>query len=96
MHLHNEGPGQSAPARSRRSQGHLAVVPAGRQDWRARLNGAGKSTLLRIMAGEETNFIGEAFPAAGISMGFLQEPRLDPSKDVRGNVEEGVAQVRRC
>ena len=59
------------------------------------LNGAGKSTLLRVMAGEETNFIGEAFPAAGISVGFLQqEPRLDVSKDVRGNVEEGVAQVR--
>jgi sulfate-transporting ATPase len=59
------------------------------------LNGAGKSTLLRIMAGEDTNFIGEAFPAAGISSGFLpQEPRLDPSKDVRGNVEEGVAAVR--
>ena len=59
------------------------------------LNGAGKSTLLRVMAGEDTNFIGEAFPAAGISIGFLQqEPRLDVSKDVRGNVEEGVAQVR--
>jgi sulfate-transporting ATPase len=59
------------------------------------LNGAGKSTLLRIMAGEDTNFIGEAFPAAGISSGFLpQEPRLDPSKDVRGNVEEGVAETK--
>ena len=59
------------------------------------LNGAGKSTLLRIMAGEDTHFIGEAFPAAGISVGFLpQEPRLDPTKDVRGNVEEGVSAVR--
>ena len=59
------------------------------------LNGAGKSTLLRIMAGEDTNFIGEAFPAAGISVGFLpQEPRLDPSKTVLGNVEEGVAETR--
>src|SRR4029453_5403659 len=59
------------------------------------LNGAGKSTLLRIMAGEDTNFIGEGFPAAGISIGFLpQGPRLDQSKDVRGNVEEGVAGVR--
>jgi len=59
------------------------------------LNGAGKSSLLRIMAGEDTNFLGEAFPAAGISVGFLpQEPRLDASKDVRGNVEEGVASVR--
>src|SRR5574341_1375569 len=59
------------------------------------LNGAGKSSLLRIMAGEDTHFIGEAFPADGITVGFLpQEPRLDPSKDVKGNVEEGVAEVR--
>jgi sulfate-transporting ATPase len=59
------------------------------------LNGAGKSTLLRIMAGEDKNFGGEAFPAEGISIGFLpQEPRLDPAKDVLGNVEEGVAEIR--
>jgi ATP-binding cassette ChvD family protein len=59
------------------------------------LNGAGKSSLLRIMAGEDTEFIGEAFPADGISVGFLpQEPRLDASKTVRGNVEEGVADTR--
>jgi ATP-binding cassette ChvD family protein len=59
------------------------------------LNGAGKSTLLRIMAGEDHDFIGEAFPAEGISVGFLpQEPRLDPSKKVLGNVEEGVAGIR--
>jgi len=59
------------------------------------LNGAGKSTLLRIMAGEEREFLGEAFPADGISIGSLpQEPRLDPSKNVLGNVEEGVAGVR--
>jgi ATP-binding cassette ChvD family protein len=59
------------------------------------LNGAGKSTLLRIMAGEDTEFIGEAFPAAGISVGYLpQEPRLDSTKTVLGNVEEGVAEVR--
>ena len=59
------------------------------------LNGAGKSSLLRIMAGEDHEFIGEAFPADGISVGFLpQEPRLDPSKDVRGNVEEGVAEIK--
>jgi ATP-binding cassette ChvD family protein len=58
-------------------------------------NGAGKSTLLRIMAGEDTTFIGEAFPAAGISVGYLpQEPRLDPTKNVLANVEEGVAEVR--
>jgi sulfate-transporting ATPase len=59
------------------------------------LNGAGKSSLLRIMAGEDTSFLGEAFPAEGISIGFLpQEPRLDPAKTVFGNVEEGVAPVK--
>jgi energy-dependent translational throttle protein EttA len=59
------------------------------------LNGAGKSTLLRIMAGVDQDFVGEAFPAAGISIGFLsQEPQLNPDKTVRGNVEEGVADVR--
>jgi energy-dependent translational throttle protein EttA len=59
------------------------------------LNGAGKSSLLRIMAGEDTEFIGEAFPADGISVGFLpQEPRLDPTKTVKGNVEEGVAETK--
>src|ERR1051325_11428547 len=58
-------------------------------------NGAGKSSLLRIMAGEDTHFLGEAFAADGISVGFLhQEPRLDPQKDVRGNVEEGVAPIK--
>ena len=59
------------------------------------LNGAGKSSLLRIMAGEDQSFVGEAFPAEGISVGFLhQEPRLDPAKTVLGNVEEGVAEIR--
>ena len=59
------------------------------------LNGAGKSTLLRIMAGEDKEFLGEAFPAAGTSVGYLpQEPRLDASKTVLGNVEEGVSEVR--
>jgi sulfate-transporting ATPase len=59
------------------------------------LNGAGKSSLLRIMAGEDTSFLGEAFPAEGISIGFLpQEPRLDPVKTVFGNVEEGVAPLK--
>src|SRR6185369_7395939 len=59
------------------------------------LNGAGKSSLLKIMAGEDTSFLGESFPASGISIGFLhQEPRLDPAKDVRGNVEEGVAPIK--
>src|SRR5712692_3648345 len=58
-------------------------------------NGAGKSTLLRIMAGLDQDFLGEAKPADGVRIGHLaQEPRLDPDKDVRGNVEEGVAGVR--
>jgi energy-dependent translational throttle protein EttA len=59
------------------------------------LNGAGKSSLLRIMAGEDHHFLGEAFPADGLSIGFLpQEPRLNPSKNVLGNVEEGVAPIK--
>jgi len=59
------------------------------------MNGAGKSTLLRIMAGVDQDFVGEAFPAGGISIGFLsQEPQLNPDKTVLGNVEEGVAEVR--
>ncbi len=59
------------------------------------LNGAGKSSLLKIMSGEDQHFTGEAFPAAGISIGFLQqEPRLDAAKTVLGNVEEGVAPLK--
>ncbi len=59
------------------------------------LNGAGKSTLLRIMAGVDTDIVGEARPAPGVRIGYLpQEPELDPSKDVRGNVEEGVAETK--
>jgi ATP-binding cassette ChvD family protein len=58
-------------------------------------NGAGKSSLLRIMAGLDDDFLGEAVPASGIRVGHLpQEPALDPTKDVRGNVEEAVADVR--
>jgi ATP-binding cassette ChvD family protein len=58
-------------------------------------NGAGKSTLLRIMAGVDQDFLGEARPADGIRIGYLpQEPELDPTVDVRGNVEEGVAETR--
>jgi ATP-binding cassette ChvD family protein len=58
-------------------------------------NGAGKSTLLRIMAGLDTEFDGHAQLAPGASVGMLeQEPQLDPAKDVRGNVEQGVAEVR--
>ncbi len=59
------------------------------------LNGAGKSSLLRIMAGVDNEYEGEARPQAGIRVGFLpQEPVLDPEKDVRGNVEEGVAALK--
>jgi len=58
-------------------------------------NGAGKSTLLRIMAGVDSDILGEAKPAKGLRVGYLaQEPKLDPSKDVLGNVEEGVAEIR--
>ena len=57
-------------------------------------NGAGKSTLLRIMAGVDTDFIGEARPASDLRIGYLQqEPQLDESKDVRGNVEEGLSEI---
>jgi len=59
------------------------------------LNGSGKSTLLRIMAGLDTEFEGEARPQAGINIGYLpQEPELNASKDVRGNVEEGVTETK--
>ncbi len=58
------------------------------------LNGSGKSTLLRIMAGIDTDIIGEARPQTGIKIGYLsQEPELDESKDVRGNVEEGLGDI---
>src|SRR5919201_6630327 len=58
-------------------------------------NGSGKSTLLRIMAGVDDDFLGEAFPAAGLRIGYLpQEPALDPAKNVRDNVEDGVAVPR--
>ncbi|MBI4502626.1 MAG: energy-dependent translational throttle protein EttA [Gemmatimonadetes bacterium] len=60
------------------------------------LNGAGKSSLLKIMAGVDHDFLGQAAPPPGIRIGYLpQEPLLDPKKDVRGNVEEGVAPVRK-
>ncbi|WP_319557709.1 energy-dependent translational throttle protein EttA [Thiomicrorhabdus sp.] len=59
------------------------------------LNGSGKSTLLRIMAGIDTDIVGEARPQPGIKVGYLpQEPQLDESKDVRGNIEEAVKEIK--
>lgn len=59
------------------------------------VNGSGKSTLLRIMAGADKEFVGEARAQPGIKIGYLpQEPQLDPQKDVRGNVEEGIAEIK--
>ncbi|MGQ9831547.1 MAG: energy-dependent translational throttle protein EttA [Thermochromatium sp.] len=59
------------------------------------LNGAGKSTLLRIMAGIDTEIEGEARPQPGIKIGYLpQEPQLDPTKDVRGNIEEALGHIK--
>src|SRR3954451_2130989 len=58
-------------------------------------NGAGKATLLRVMAGQETDFLGTARLTAGSSVGFVpQEPQLTPNKPVRENVEEAVAGTR--
>jgi len=58
------------------------------------LNGAGKSTLLRIMAGVDTEYLGEARPQANLNVGYLpQEPALDNSKDVRGNIEDGLGEI---
>ncbi|MBO6558324.1 MAG: energy-dependent translational throttle protein EttA [Pseudomonadales bacterium] len=58
------------------------------------LNGAGKSTLLRIMAGVDTEFLGEARPQPELKVGYLpQEPQLDPEKDVRSNIEDGLGEI---
>src|SRR5262249_12491492 len=58
------------------------------------LNGAGKSSLLKIMAGEDQNFDGEAIPMPNMRIGFLpQEPSLDPDKNVRESVEEGLGDI---
>src|SRR5689334_12675084 len=58
------------------------------------LNGAGKSSLLKIMAGEDKNFDGEAIPMPNMRIGFLpQEPSLDPNKNVRETVEEGLGDI---
>ena len=58
------------------------------------LNGSGKSTLLKIMAGVDQDFIGEARPQPDLNIGYLsQEPELDPAKDVKGNVEDGLSEL---
>jgi sulfate-transporting ATPase len=58
-------------------------------------NGAGKSSLLKIMSGDDKDFTGEAWPAEGIRVGLLpQEPKLNPNKDIVGNVEEGISETR--
>ena len=73
---------------------HLAFFP-GAKIGVLGANGAGKSSLLRIMAGVDQDFLGDARPLPGTKIGYLsQEPQLDPSKDVRGNVEEAVAEQR--
>jgi energy-dependent translational throttle protein EttA len=73
---------------------HLAFFP-GAKIGVLGANGAGKSSLLRIMAGVDHDFLGDARPLPGTKIGFLsQEPQLDASKDVRGNVEEAVAEQR--
>jgi ATP-binding cassette ChvD family protein len=73
---------------------HLAFFP-GAKIGVLGANGAGKSSLLRIMAGVDKDFLGDARPLPGTRIGFLpQEPKLDPAKDVRGNVEEAVAEQR--
>ena len=65
------------------------------QNWRLGLNGSGKSTLLKIMAGLDTDIVGEARPQPGIKIGYLaQEPQLDETKTVRGNIEEAVSEVK--
>ena len=73
---------------------HLAFYP-GAKIGVLGANGAGKSALLRIMAGVDHDFLGDARPLAGIRIGYLpQEPVLDPARDVRGNVEDGLRDVR--
>jgi sulfate-transporting ATPase len=73
---------------------HLAFFP-GAKIGVLGANGAGKSSLLRIMAGVDKDFLGDARPLPGTKIGYLpQEPQLDPAKDVRGNVEEAVAEQR--
>ena len=73
---------------------HLSYLPGAKIGVLGQ-NGAGKSTILRIMAGQDTEFIGEAWAADGVRIGYLsQEPELDPAKNVKENIEEAVAEMR--
>ena len=89
-----KGLSKSYPGRDILKDVYLSFLP-GAKIGVVGLNGAGKSTLLKIMAGEITEFSGEAFAAKGARVGYLpQEPSLDPSKDVMGNVMEALAETR--
>ena len=90
-----KGLGKVHPPDAVGPEGHLAVVSARREDRRARPERRGQELAAEDHGGRGHEFLGEAFPADGITVGFLpQEPRLDPSKDVKGNVEEGVAETK--
>lgn len=89
-----KGLSKSYPGRDILKDVYLSFLP-GAKIGVVGLNGAGKSTLLKIMAGEITEFSGEAFAAKGARVGYLpQEPSLDPLKDVMGNVMEALAETR--
>ena len=75
---------------------HLSFLP-GAKIGVLGANGAGKSTLLKIMAGVDTEFVGEAWAADGVRVGYLaQEPELNADKDVHGNVMEGMSETKEC
>jgi hypothetical protein len=96
VHLHHEPRRQGRAAESgSHPAGHLPVVLPRRQDRRARPQRRRQIDAAAIMAGIDTEIDGEARPQPGIKIGYLpQEPQLDPDKDVRGNVEEGLADHR--
>ena len=90
-----KGLGKVHPPDHQRPQRHLALVLSGAKIGVLGLNGAGKSTLLKIMAGVDKEFVGEAFPAEGITVGFLpQEPQLDPAKTCAATSRKAWRRVR--
>ena len=92
--LFNESREQGGATQARNFERHIALVFPGAKIGVLGLISAGKSTLLKIMAGIDTDIQGEARPQAGIKIGYLaQEPQLNPEKDVKGNVEEGLAEA---